>query len=69
MIIRKSGEELAKMRRAGRIVAGAIETVLAEVRPGRSTLDLDRDILYVVDADGTPDDVFERTVKYLEDLR
>ena len=30
---------------------------------------LDRDILYVVDADGTPDDVFERTVKYLEDLQ
>ena len=42
MIIRKSGEELAKMRRAGRIVAGTIETVTAAVRPGRSTLDLDR---------------------------
>jgi methionyl aminopeptidase len=42
MIIRKSAEELDKMRRAGRIVAGTIDAVLAEVRPGRSTLDLDR---------------------------
>lgn len=42
MIIRKSQEELAKMRRAGRIVAGTIDAVLAETRPGRSTLDLDR---------------------------
>ena len=30
------------MRRAGRIVAGTIDTVLAAVEPGRSTLDLDR---------------------------
>jgi methionyl aminopeptidase len=42
MIIRKSPEELAKMRRAGRIVAGTIEAVVAAVQPGRSTLDLDR---------------------------
>jgi methionyl aminopeptidase len=42
VIIRKSPEELAKMRRAGRIVAGTIDTVLAAVEPGRSTLDLDR---------------------------
>jgi methionyl aminopeptidase len=42
MIIRKSPEELRKMRKAGRIVAGTIDAVLAEVRPGRSTLDLDR---------------------------
>jgi methionyl aminopeptidase len=42
VIIRKSQEELAKMRRAGRIVAGTIDAVLAETRPGRSTLDLDR---------------------------
>lgn len=42
MIIRKSAEELTKMRRAGRIVAGTIDAVVAEVRPGRSTLDLDR---------------------------
>jgi methionyl aminopeptidase len=42
VIIRKSPEELARMRRAGRIVAGTIDAVLAETRPGRSTLDLDR---------------------------
>jgi methionyl aminopeptidase len=42
VIIRKSAEELDKMRRAGRIVAGTIEVVLAAVEPGRSTLDLDR---------------------------
>jgi methionyl aminopeptidase len=42
MIIRKSPEELQKMRKAGRIVAGTIDAVVAEVRPGRSTLDLDR---------------------------
>ena len=42
MIIRKSPEELEKMRKAGRIVAGTIDAVLPEVRPGRSTLDLDR---------------------------
>ena len=42
MIIRKSPEELSKMREAGRIVAGTIDAVVAEVRPGRSTLDLDR---------------------------
>jgi methionyl aminopeptidase len=42
VIIRKSPEELDKMRKAGRIVAGTIETVVAAVQPGRSTLDLDR---------------------------
>jgi methionyl aminopeptidase len=41
MIIRKSLEELEKMRRAGRIVAGAIDAVVATVEPGRSTADLD----------------------------
>lgn len=41
MIIRKSTEELAKMRKAGRIVAGTIDAVLAAVAPGRSTDDLD----------------------------
>jgi len=42
MIIRKSPEEIEKMSRAGRIVAGTIERVLAEVRPGATTADLDR---------------------------
>ncbi|HVD69284.1 MAG TPA: type I methionyl aminopeptidase [Actinomycetota bacterium] len=41
MIIRKSPEELEKMRRAGRIVAGTIDAVLEAVEPGRTTHDLD----------------------------
>lgn len=42
MIIYKSAEEVAKMRRAGRIVAGTIERVLAAVAPGVSTARLDQ---------------------------
>ena len=42
MIIRKSAEEIDKMRRAGRVVAGTIDAVVEAVEPGRSTLDLDR---------------------------
>jgi methionyl aminopeptidase len=41
MIIYKSADEIAKMRRSGRITAGTIERVLAAVRPGASTADLD----------------------------
>jgi methionyl aminopeptidase len=42
VIIRKSPDEIARMRRAGRIVAGTIEAVTAAVRPGISTAALDR---------------------------
>jgi len=42
VIVRKSPEELDRMRRAGRIVAATIDRVLAAVAPGASTLDLDR---------------------------
>lgn len=42
MIIRKSAQELEKMRRAGRIVADTITAVLAHLVPGRTTEDLDR---------------------------
>jgi methionyl aminopeptidase len=42
VIVRKSAEELVKMRRAGRIVATTIERVLEAVAPGKTTLDLDR---------------------------
>ena len=42
MIIRKSPDEIAQMRRAGRIVAGTIEAVTAAVRPEVTTADLDR---------------------------
>ena len=42
MIVLKSPEEIGKMRRAGRIVAGAIDLVAKAVAPGKSTADLDR---------------------------
>ena len=41
MIIYKSHDEIDRMRVAGRITAGTIERVLAAVRPGVSTADLD----------------------------
>lgn len=41
MIVYKSGEEIEKMRRAGRIVATTIEAVLEKVRPGVATKELD----------------------------
>jgi methionyl aminopeptidase len=41
MIIIKSPDEVARMRVAGGIVAETIDTVLAAVRPGASTADLD----------------------------
>ena len=41
MIIRKSAAELEKMRRAGRITAGAIDAMLEVVAPGLTTADLD----------------------------
>ena len=41
MIILKSPEEIALMRRAGRIVADTVESLMGEVRPGISTGDLD----------------------------
>jgi len=42
VIFLKSEDEIAKMREAGRIVAGTIDRVVAAVRPGISTADLDR---------------------------
>ena len=42
MIFLKSEDEIARMREAGRIVAGTIDRVVAAVRPGISTADLDR---------------------------
>jgi methionyl aminopeptidase len=41
VIVYKSPEEVAKIRRAGRIVAGTIDRVLAAVRPRVTTADLD----------------------------
>ena len=42
MIFLKNDEEIAKMRKAGRIVAGTIDRVVAAVAPRRTTADLDR---------------------------
>ncbi|HET9673106.1 MAG TPA: adenylate kinase [Actinomycetota bacterium] len=45
---------------------------LAVYRQQASPLEMfyvERDILYTIDADGTPDEVLERTTKYLEELR
>ncbi len=42
MIIRKSREEIALMARAGAVVAAAHEEVAAQLRPGMTTLELDR---------------------------
>jgi methionyl aminopeptidase len=55
VIIRKSPEELQKMRKAGRVVAGTIDRVLAAVAPGTSTLQLDRVAEdYIREAGATP---------------
>ncbi|MCG8402783.1 MAG: type I methionyl aminopeptidase [Firmicutes bacterium] len=42
MIICKSGQELASMREAGRVVAGALAEVAKAVKPGITTSELDR---------------------------
>ncbi len=41
MIVYKSKDDIEKMRKAGRIVAGTIERVLAAVAPRKTTADLD----------------------------
>jgi methionyl aminopeptidase len=42
MIIKKSPEEIAKMARAGRILAATLDLMEANVRPGMSTGELDK---------------------------
>jgi methionyl aminopeptidase len=42
VIIHKSTEEIERMRRAGRVVAATIDRLLASVRPGATTAQLDR---------------------------
>jgi methionyl aminopeptidase len=55
VIIYKSGSEIDRMRTAGRIVAGTIDRVLASVRPGVTTADLDRVAeAYIRDAGAVP---------------
>ena len=55
MIVYKSPEELDRMRRAGRIVAGTIDRVLEAVRPNVSTAELDAVAeAYIQDQGATP---------------
>jgi len=55
MIIYKSRDEIAKMRRAGQIVAGTIDRVLAAVRVGVTTAELDGVAeAYIRDQGATP---------------
>jgi len=55
VIVYKSPPEVERMRRAGRIVAGTIDRVLAAVAPGKTTADLDRVAEdYIRDQDATP---------------
>ncbi|MGH9004468.1 MAG: M24 family metallopeptidase, partial [Acidimicrobiia bacterium] len=42
MIIRKSPEEIERMRRAGRLVGHTLSVVTAAAKPGVTLLDLDR---------------------------
>jgi methionyl aminopeptidase len=52
MTVRKSAEELAIMRKAGRVVAEMHDKIRAAVRPGVSTADLDRVGREVIDRNG-----------------
>ncbi len=55
MIIVKSEKEIEKMRQAGRIAAIAMEKVLAAVRPGVTTGELDRIAFdFIIGAGATP---------------
>jgi methionyl aminopeptidase len=55
VIAYKSAQEIDKMRRAGRIVAGTIDRVVAAVAPGRTTADLNAVAeAYIRERDATP---------------
>jgi methionyl aminopeptidase len=55
MIIYKSPDEIERMRKAGRIVAGTIERVLGAVDPGVTTAELDRVAeAYILERGATP---------------
>ena len=55
MIIYKSSDEVGRMRKAGRIVAGTIDRVVAAVRPGVTTAELDRVAeTYILERGATP---------------
>ena len=42
MVVLKSSQEIEKMRRAGRVVREVLELVRSQVKPGATTLDLER---------------------------
>jgi methionyl aminopeptidase len=50
--MRRTNEELAKMRKAGKVVAEMIEKTRQAIAPGRTTLDLDRVARDVLDRRG-----------------
>jgi methionyl aminopeptidase len=55
MVTIKRPEEIATMRHAGRILAEILEVLHAELRPGITTLDLDRIAEEMIrDADAVP---------------
>jgi methionyl aminopeptidase len=55
VIAYKSAQEIDKMRRVGRIVAGTIDRVVAAVAPGRTTADLNAVAeAYIRERDATP---------------
>jgi methionyl aminopeptidase len=55
VIIYKSPDEVDKMRRAGRIVAGTIDRVVKKVRPGVTTAELDAVAeAYILEQGATP---------------
>jgi methionyl aminopeptidase len=50
--VRRNADELAKMRKAGRVVAEIHEATRAVIRPGVTTLDIDRAARDVLDRRG-----------------
>jgi methionyl aminopeptidase len=52
VIIKKSPEELERMRRAGRVVAKVLDEIRDEIRPGVRTRDLDRTVEKIIRGEG-----------------
>ena len=52
--MRRDADELAKMRKAGRVVAEMHARIREAVRPGVTTMDLDKVGREVIDRNGAP---------------